>query len=163
MLARLRSFEVGTSTPNESSTIAIEVGPQLDAWYSLPSNWLRIGTSSASTAPSIQPRTEPRVGESSGIRTGVGVLAGAAVALGTTNVIGGGGGALASAGGWAGRFRLAAAAERFVPPSGTVGVAVAASVGLAAGVRVGWAGAAAFVWVAVAPPPAFVGVAVGPV
>src|SRR4051794_34581921 len=112
--ARLRSFEVGTSTPNESRTMASEVGPQLEAWYSLPSNWLRIGTSRASRAPSIQPRTEPREGESCGIRTGVGEASAAAgaVAPGATNVIRGGGGALTSAGDWAGWLALAAAAER---------------------------------------------------
>src|SRR5579884_1040594 len=82
-LARLRSCGVGTATPNPSNPIASAVGPQLAAWYSLPSNWLRMGTSSEMSEPSIQPRTAPVARPSVGSTTAVGVgVGGTAVGVG---------------------------------------------------------------------------------
>src|SRR5579884_3976084 len=83
-----------------------ELGPQFAAWYSLPSNWLRIGTSSTISEPSIQPRAAPvawpSVGTTTGVAvggggTGVAVGDGVAVGVGVGVWVGGGVPALGAA------------------------------------------------------------------
>src|SRR5262245_60539042 len=73
-----------------------ELGPQLAAWYSEPSNWLRIGTSRTSSDPSIHPLTAwcaaSGLRSSTGVRVAVGGscvgVGGGCVAVGVAVVVG---------------------------------------------------------------------------
>ena len=61
-----RTWNVFVLTPNASSTIARDVGPQLEDWNSVPSNCDRIGTSSSSRVPTTLPLTASLAGSKVG-------------------------------------------------------------------------------------------------
>src|SRR4051794_40646040 len=87
-LARLRSCGVGAGTPNPSSTIPSEAGPQFDCWYSLPSNWLRIGMSRSRREPSTRPRAAAAPPVKVGKATVVAVVVGETVAVAVDVAVG---------------------------------------------------------------------------